>query len=108
MFAPLKLNVPALTFTNEPVPVPPSAIAPANVPLLNVNAVPSNVTNPVTPPSTVKAQQKAIQKADTLIEALGGRLTAAGHRVAVLAVDPSSARSGGSRSPCAARIACVS
>ncbi len=32
----------------------------------------------------------------TLIEALGGRLTAAGHRVAVLAVDPSSARSGGS------------
>ncbi len=32
----------------------------------------------------------------TLIEALGGRLTAAGHRVAVLAVDPSSSRSGGS------------
>ena len=32
----------------------------------------------------------------TLIEALGGRLTAAGRRVAVLAVDPSSARSGGS------------
>lgn len=32
----------------------------------------------------------------TLIEALGRRLTAAGHRVAVLAVDPSSARSGGS------------
>ena len=33
----------------------------------------------------------------TLIEALGGSLTAKGHRVAVLAVDPSSARSGGSR-----------
>ncbi|RMD91011.1 MAG: methylmalonyl Co-A mutase-associated GTPase MeaB, partial [Alphaproteobacteria bacterium] len=32
----------------------------------------------------------------TLIEALGTRLTAAGHRVAVLAIDPSSERSGGS------------
>ncbi len=32
----------------------------------------------------------------TLIEALGGRLTAAGHRVGVLAVDPSSVRTGGS------------
>src|SRR5579883_2064940 len=32
----------------------------------------------------------------TLIEALGCRLTAAGHRVAVLAVDPSSPVSGGS------------
>jgi GTPase len=32
----------------------------------------------------------------TLIEALGTRLTNMGHRVAVLAVDPSSARSGGS------------
>jgi LAO/AO transport system kinase len=32
----------------------------------------------------------------TLIDALGSHLTAAGHRVAVLAVDPSSARSGGS------------
>jgi len=32
----------------------------------------------------------------TLIEALGCRLTAEGHRVAVLAVDPSSVRSGGS------------
>jgi LAO/AO transport system kinase len=32
----------------------------------------------------------------TLVEALGRRLTAAGHRVAVLAVDPSSARTGGS------------
>ena len=32
----------------------------------------------------------------TFIEALGGRLTDAGHRVAVLAVDPSSQRTGGS------------
>jgi LAO/AO transport system kinase len=32
----------------------------------------------------------------TFIEALGTRLTAAGHKVAVLAVDPSSTRSGGS------------
>jgi len=32
----------------------------------------------------------------TFIEALGGRLTERGHRVAVLAVDPSSSRSGGS------------
>jgi LAO/AO transport system kinase len=31
----------------------------------------------------------------SFIEAIGGRLTAAGHRVAVLAVDPSSTRSGG-------------
>lgn len=32
----------------------------------------------------------------TFIESLGGRLTAAGHRVGVLAVDPSSVRTGGS------------
>ncbi|MGK5554194.1 methylmalonyl Co-A mutase-associated GTPase MeaB [Actinomadura kijaniata] len=32
----------------------------------------------------------------TFIDALGGNLTAAGHRVAVLAVDPSSTRTGGS------------
>ncbi|MCC6838897.1 MAG: methylmalonyl Co-A mutase-associated GTPase MeaB [Flavobacteriales bacterium] len=32
----------------------------------------------------------------TLIDALGSQLTAEGHRVAVLAIDPSSARSGGS------------
>jgi LAO/AO transport system kinase len=32
----------------------------------------------------------------TLIDAVGMRLTTAGHRVAVLAVDPSSTRSGGS------------
>jgi len=32
----------------------------------------------------------------TFIEALGGRLTDSGHRVGVLAVDPSSRRTGGS------------
>jgi hypothetical protein len=42
-----------LTFTNDPVPVPPSPITPANVPPLNVNAVPSNVTNPVDAPFNV-------------------------------------------------------
>ena len=52
MFAPLKLNVPALTFTNDPADAP-SAITPANVPLLNVNAVPPNVTKPVVAPFNV-------------------------------------------------------
>ena len=52
MFVPLKLNVPALTFTNEPVGVP-SATTPAYAPLLNVNAVPSNVTNPLEAPFNV-------------------------------------------------------
>jgi hypothetical protein len=52
VFAPLKLNVPPLTFTNEPVD-PPFAITPPNAPLLNVNAVPSNVTNPVDTPFNV-------------------------------------------------------
>jgi hypothetical protein len=53
VFAPLKLSVPALTFTNEPVPVPPSAITPPNVPLLSVKAVPSNLTKPVVAPFNV-------------------------------------------------------
>jgi hypothetical protein len=52
VLAPLKLNVPPLTFTNEPVD-PPFAITPPNAPLLNVNAVPSNVTNPVDTPFNV-------------------------------------------------------
>ena len=52
MFAPLKLNVPALAFTNEPTDTP-SSITPPNVPLLSVNAVPSNVTNPVVAPFNV-------------------------------------------------------
>ena len=53
MFDPLKLNVPPLTFTNDPVPVPPSSITPPNAPLLSVNAVPSNLTNPVDAPFNV-------------------------------------------------------
>jgi hypothetical protein len=53
VFTPPKLNTPALTFTNEPVPDPPSAITPANVPLLNVNAVPSKLTRPLEAPSNV-------------------------------------------------------
>jgi hypothetical protein len=52
VFTPLKLSVPPLTFTNDPA-VAPFAIAPANVPLLSVNAVPPNVTNPVEAPFNV-------------------------------------------------------
>lgn len=52
-------------------------------------------------PSTGRAQRIGITGVpgagkSTLIDALGTRLTGKGHRVAVLAVDPSSARSGGS------------
>jgi hypothetical protein len=52
VFTPLKLNVPVPTFTNEPAD-PPSAITPANTPPLNVNAVPSIVTNPVDAPFNI-------------------------------------------------------
>jgi LAO/AO transport system kinase len=52
-------------------------------------------------PATGKARRVGITGVpgvgkSTFIDALGTRLTGAGHRVAVLAVDPSSARSGGS------------
>ena len=52
-------------------------------------------------PLTGQAQRVAITGVpgagkSTAIEALGCNLTAAGHRVAVLAVDPSSGRTGGS------------
>ncbi|MFZ4607846.1 MAG: methylmalonyl Co-A mutase-associated GTPase MeaB, partial [Caulobacter sp.] len=52
-------------------------------------------------PHTGKAQRIGITGVpgagkSTTIEALGCNLTAAGHRVAVLAVDPSSSRNGGS------------
>jgi LAO/AO transport system kinase len=52
-------------------------------------------------PLTGKAQRVGITGVpgagkSTTIEALGGNLTAAGHKVAVLAVDPSSGRTGGS------------
>jgi hypothetical protein len=53
VFAPLKLSVPALAFTNDPTDEPPSAITPPNVPLLSVSAVPPNVTNPVDAPFNV-------------------------------------------------------
>ncbi|WP_028925818.1 methylmalonyl Co-A mutase-associated GTPase MeaB [Pseudonocardia acaciae] len=52
-------------------------------------------------PATGKARRVGITGVpgvgkSTVIDALGTRLTAAGHRVGVLAVDPSSSRSGGS------------
>jgi hypothetical protein len=53
VLAPVNVNNPALDFTNEPAAVPPSAITPPNVPLLTVNAVPSNATNPVDAPFNV-------------------------------------------------------
>jgi hypothetical protein len=53
VFTPPNANVPPLTFTNEPVPLPPFSITPPNVPSLNVNAVPSNVTRPLEAPSNV-------------------------------------------------------
>jgi hypothetical protein len=52
VFTPLNVSVPPLTFTNDPATVP-SATTPAYVPLLNVNAVPFNVTNPPNAPSNV-------------------------------------------------------
>jgi hypothetical protein len=52
VFTPLNVSVPPLTFTNEPVPTP-SATTPAYVPLLNVKAVPLNVTRPLVALSNV-------------------------------------------------------
>jgi hypothetical protein len=49
VFAPLKLNVPLLAFTNEPA-ANPSATTPPNAPPPTVNAVPFKVTPPVPPP----------------------------------------------------------
>jgi hypothetical protein len=53
VFTPLNVSVPPLTFTNDPVTIP-SATTPAYVPLLNVNAVPFSVSEPVAPPSNVR------------------------------------------------------
>jgi hypothetical protein len=39
--------------TSDPTPLPPFSITPANVPLLNVNAVPSKLTLPLDAPSNV-------------------------------------------------------
>jgi hypothetical protein len=87
VFAPLKLSVPALTFTNDPVPVPPSAIAPANVPLLNVNAVPSNATNPVDAPFNVN-NVTALAPNSTVPSAVTTALTGTNAPPATLIVAP--------------------
>jgi hypothetical protein len=52
VFTPLNVSVPPLTFTNDPNDDP-SATTPAYVPLLNVNAVPFNVTRPLEAPPNV-------------------------------------------------------
>jgi hypothetical protein len=52
VFTPLNVSVPELDFCSDPV-LAPSAITPANVPLLNVNAVPSKTTEPLDAPSNV-------------------------------------------------------
>ncbi|WP_030485047.1 methylmalonyl Co-A mutase-associated GTPase MeaB [Nocardioides aequoreus] len=51
-----------------------------------------------TPPTSVRVGISGVPGVgkSTLIETLGGQLTGAGHRVGVLAVDPSSVRTGGS------------
>ena len=64
VFEPLKLNTPVLTFTNEPVPVPPFVIAPPNVPSLSVNVVPPSVTNPPDAPFNVKNSTPAADNAN--------------------------------------------
>ena len=87
MFAPLKLSVPALAFTNDPVPVPPSAIAPANVPLLSVNAVPSNATNPVDAPFNVN-NVTALAASSTVPSAVTTALTGTNAPPATLNVAP--------------------
>jgi hypothetical protein len=87
VFTPLKLSVPPLTFTNEPVPVPPSAIAPANVPLLSVNAVPSNATNPVVAPFNVN-NVTALAPNETVPSAVTTALTGTNAPLATLNVAP--------------------
>ena len=65
MLDPLNLNVPPLTFTNDPTDEPPSAITPAKAPLLSVNAVPSNVTRPVDAPFNVSNVAAAADNSNT-------------------------------------------
>jgi hypothetical protein len=86
MFAPLKLNVPPLTFTNEPA-VAPSSITPPNVPLPNVNAVPSNVTNPVEAPFNVN-NVTALAPNSTVPSAVTTALTGTNAPSATLNVAP--------------------
>jgi hypothetical protein len=86
VFVPLKLNVPALAFTNEP-DVAPSAITPPNVPLLSVNAVPSNVTNPVDAPFNV-SNVTALAPNSTVPFAVTTALTGTNAPLATLNVAP--------------------
>ena len=87
MFAPLKLSVPALAFTKEPAAAP-SAITPPNVPLLNVNDVPSNVTNPVDAPFNVN-NVTALAASSTVPFAVTTALTGTKAPLATLNVAPS-------------------
>ena len=86
MFAPLKLNVPTPTFTKEPAD-PPSSITPPNAPLLNVNAVPSNVTNPVVAPFNVN-NVTALAPNSTVPSAVTTALTGTNAPSATLNVAP--------------------
>ena len=86
MFAPLKLNVPALAFTNEPAETP-SAITPPNAPLLSVNAVPSNATNPVDAPFNVN-NVTALAANSTVPFAVTTALTGTNAPLATLSVAP--------------------
>jgi hypothetical protein len=63
VLAPPNVSTSLLTFTNEPAPEP-SATTPPNVPLLNVNAVPFNVTNPLDAPSNVSNVAAAADNAN--------------------------------------------
>ena len=87
MLDPLNLNVPPLTFTNDPTDEPPSAITPANVPLLSVNAVPSNVTRPVDAPSNVSNVATDADNA-TVPSAVTTALTGSTAPIATLNVAP--------------------
>jgi hypothetical protein len=87
VFAPLKLNVPAFAFTNAPAAAP-SSITPPNVPLLSVNAVPSNVTNPVDAPFNVN-NVTALAANATVPFAVTTALTGTRAPLATLSVAPS-------------------
>jgi hypothetical protein len=63
VLAPVRVNVPTLVFTNNPAPVP-SRITPSNIPLLNVNSVPFNVTRPVDAPFNVNNVTAEADKAN--------------------------------------------
>jgi hypothetical protein len=75
-----------LTFTNDPADAP-SAITPPNVPLLNVNAVPPNVTNPVDAPFNVN-NVTALAANSTVPSAVTTALTGTRAPLATLNVAP--------------------